>query len=141
MSTSVADDEAVLPELLARVSFEVIGRLSRLAAEEDMSLTQLRMLAILRDRRLRMAELATALGTDRSSTSGLIRRAEQTGLVEREPAVDDRRGFTVSLSPQGHEFAARVEERTSTSLEPLLDELRPVDRNALATLLTRIIER
>lgn len=141
MSTPVADDATVLPELLARVSFEVIGRLSRLAAEEDMSLTQLRMLAILRDRRLRMAELATALGTDRSSTSGLISRAERTGLVEREPAADDRRGFTVSLSASGHQFAARVEERTSASLESLLDGLRPVDRNALAELLTRIIER
>jgi DNA-binding MarR family transcriptional regulator len=130
-----------LPELLARLSFEVIGRLARLSAEEDMSLTQLRMLAILRDRRLRMAELAAALGTDRSSTSGLVSRAEQRGLVERVPAVDDKRGFTVSLSPQGHAFAAGVEERTFQALEPLLDGLAAPDRDVLETLLVRVVER
>lgn len=137
MSTA---EERELPELLARLSFEVIGRLTRLSAEEEMSLTQLRMLAILRDRRLRMAELATALGTDRSSTSGLIARAEQRGLVERVPAIDDKRSFIVSLSPRGLAFAAGVEERTYAALEPLLDGLSVSDRDAFAALLARVVE-
>jgi DNA-binding MarR family transcriptional regulator len=110
------------------------------AAEEDMSLTQLRMLAILRDRRLRMAELAAALGTDRSSTSGLIARAEQRGLVRREPAPEDKRGFTVSLSATGHGFAAGVEERTFAAIEPLLHEVPAADRDRLATLLRPVLE-
>lgn len=131
--------ERELPELLARVSFEVIGRLTKLSAEEEMSLTQLRMLAILRDRQLRMAELAAALGTDRSSTSGLIGRAERRGLVERTPAADDKRGFTVSLSPQGHQFAALVEERTFAALEPLLHGIATADRGRLAALLGQIV--
>ncbi|WP_404813927.1 MarR family winged helix-turn-helix transcriptional regulator [Cellulomonas iranensis] len=129
-----------LAETLARVSFAVIGQLSRVSAEEDMSLTQLRMLAILRDRHLRMAQLADALGTDRSSTSGLINRAEQRGLVVRQPAADDKRGFTVSLSSEGHAFAARVQTRTRDALEPLLQHLQPSDRDVLAALLTRCIE-
>ena len=104
-----------------------------------MSLTQLRMLAILRDRRLRMAELAAALGTDRSSASGLIGRAERRGLVDREPAVDDKRGFTVSLSAKGHAFAAEVEERTFVILEPLLHDLPIEDRSRLAGLLEHIV--
>jgi DNA-binding MarR family transcriptional regulator len=133
-------EERELPELLARVSFEVIGRLAKLSAEEDMSLTLLRMLAILRDRRLRMAELATALGTDRSSTSGLITRAERRGLVEREPAADDKRGFTVALSTQGHTFAAEIEERTFAALEPLLRKIPAADRDRFAVLLGTIVE-
>lgn len=133
--------EGELPDLLARLSLEVVGRLARLAAEEEMSLTQLRMLAILRDRRLRMAELATALGTDRSSTSGLIGRAERRGLVAREQATDDKRGYTVSLSPEGHAFARRVEERTFATLEPLLHHLGPSDRRAFTALLTRVVEQ
>lgn len=139
MSTVDAGTEP-LAELLARVSFEVIGRLSRVSAAEDMSLTQLRMLAILRDRHLRMAQLATALGTDRSSTSGLISRAEQRGLVAREPAPGDKRGFTVSLSPDGHDFAARVQARTDAALEPLLRRLQPSERKALTALLLRSID-
>lgn len=137
MSTS---EERELPELLARVSFEVIGRLTRLAAEEEMSLTQLRMLAILRDRQLRMAELAAALGTDRSSTSGLIDRATRRGLVERIPASEDKRGFTVSLSPRGHAFAAEIEKRTYAALEPLLREVPAADHDTLTALLGRIVE-
>lgn len=132
-------EERELPELLARLSFEVIGRLTRLSAEEDMSLTQLRMLAILRDRRLRMAELAAALGTDRSSTSGLIARAERRGLVVREPAAGDGRGFTVALSSQGHTFATEVEERTFAALGPLLHDVPAADRERLAVLLGRIV--
>lgn len=104
-----------------------------------MSLTQLRMLAILRDRHLRMAQLASALGTDRSSTSGLVNRAEQRGLVVREPVADDKRGFTVSLSPDGHAFAARVQARTEAALEPLLRHLKQPEREVLAALLVRSI--
>lgn len=133
-------EEQELPELLARLSFEVIGRLTRLAAAEEMSLTQLRMLAILRDRRLRMAELAAALGTDRSSTSGLIARAERRGLVEREPAADDKRGFTVSLSAAGHTFASEVEGRTTAALEPLVAGLPAADRRTLVAILGRVVE-
>lgn len=138
MSTEDAGPDT-LASLLAQVSFEVIGRLSRLSAEEDMSLTQLRMLAILRDRHLRMAQLASALGTDRSSVSGLIDRAEQRGLVAREPAADDKRGLTVSLSPDGHAFATRVQARTEAALEPLLAQLQPREREILAGILIRSI--
>lgn len=124
-----------LTDLLARLSFEVMGRLGRVSAEEDMSLTQLRMLAILRDRHLRMAELADALGTDRSSTSGLINRAEQRGLVERRRSADDKRSFLVSLSDEGLAFAERVQQRTDTALEPFIHALNPQQREVLAALL------
>jgi DNA-binding MarR family transcriptional regulator len=59
--------------------------------------------------------------------------------VERAPAVDDKRGSTVSLSSQGHEFATEVEERTFEALEPLLDGLPASDRDALGALLLRIV--
>ena len=51
---------------LVQVSFAVIAVLSRVAAEQDLSLTQLRVLGILRDRQPTMAELATYLGLERS---------------------------------------------------------------------------
>src|SRR5262245_55476450 len=41
-----------LVEALGAVAFAVMGALTKLAAEHDLSLTQLRMLGILRDRRL-----------------------------------------------------------------------------------------
>ncbi|MGP0022346.1 MAG: MarR family winged helix-turn-helix transcriptional regulator, partial [Streptosporangiaceae bacterium] len=72
---------AEMMDSLVRASFTVIALLSRVAAEHDLSLTQLRVLAILRDREPTMAELATYLGLERSSVSGLIDRAVRRGLV------------------------------------------------------------
>ncbi|WZH36805.1 MAG: MarR family transcriptional regulator [Microbacterium enclense] len=126
---------------LARLSFEVMGRLTRLSAEGDMSLTQLRMLAILRDRQPRMAELAAALGVDRSSVSGLIARAERRELVTRIPAAGDGRGFTVALTEAGQDFAAALERRTSAALDPLLADLDPSERQALSELLAKVVYR
>ena len=68
---------------LVQVSFAVIAALSRVAAEHDLSLTRLRVLGILRDREPTMAELATYLGLERSTVSGLVDRAVQRGLVRK----------------------------------------------------------
>lgn len=126
-------------EALVRLSFDVMSRLSRLASEEDMSLTQLRMLAILRDRRPRMAELAAALGIDRSSVSGLIARAEQRGLVSREADSKDGRGVSVVMTPAGHAFTRPVARRVAAALEPLLAGLDSEERQCFETLLAKIV--
>ena len=103
--------EAVPADLLdglVLTSFTVIALLSRTAAEHDMSLTQLRMLAILRDRTPAMADLAGFLGLERSSVSGLIDRAARRGLVQRVASSDDGRSVQVSLTADGHRLAAQV---------------------------------
>ena len=50
MSTDRASAPPALVEALGAVAFEVMGSLTKLAAKHDLSLTQLRMLGILRDR-------------------------------------------------------------------------------------------
>lgn len=138
--SEAAESSPVLRDAIVRLSFEVIGRLGRMAAEADMSLTQLRMLGILRDRRLRMSELAAFLGTDRSSVSGLIARAERRDLVLREPAADDRRSYTVTLTPAGLRFAARFATTMDEELAPFLAPLDAAESASLTTLLERIVE-
>ena len=92
------DDDRQLRDALVQMSFAVMGRLTQLAAEEGMSLTQLRVLGVLRDRRPRMADLATGLGLDRSSVTGLVDRAQQRGLVERVAEEGDARVVRVALT-------------------------------------------
>src|SRR3954462_10769404 len=70
-------------DVLVQLSFLVQGVLGRIAAEHDLSLTQVRLLGILRDRRPGMLELARHLGLDKSSMTGLVARAEKRGLVRR----------------------------------------------------------
>ena len=124
---------------LAQVSFAVMAHLSQVAAAHELSLTQLRVLGILRDRTPKMAELATHLGLDRSSVSGLVDRAVRRGLVERQASRDDGRSVRVSLTPAGRELAGELTAEVSRAMAPLTSNLGPADRTRLGVLLGRML--
>src|SRR5580693_6818666 len=96
---------------LAQLSFLIHGMLERRAREHDLSITQMRLLGVLRDRRPTMNELARLLDLDKSSVTGLIDRAERRGLVERVPSAADRRAVLVRLTDQGRRLAAGAAAR------------------------------
>jgi MarR family transcriptional regulator, lower aerobic nicotinate degradation pathway regulator len=125
---------------LVQTSFTVMARLSQAAAAHDLSLTQLRVLGILRDREPKMAELAAFLGLDRSSVSGLIDRAVKRGLVRRAASDDDGRAVRVSLTADGKRLAREVTAEVGGLLEPMTDKLRPADRKRLTVLLGQLLE-
>ncbi|GAA2378892.1 MarR family transcriptional regulator [Dactylosporangium salmoneum] len=124
-----------LLDALVRSSFQVMGVLTRVGAEHDLSLTQLRVLGILRDRRLRMTELAAYLGLDKSTMSGLVDRAEQRGLLARGKNPKDGRIVDVFMTPAGLELAERVQEQIRRVLEPAIGRLDSRQREHLASLL------
>lgn len=126
-------------DVLAHAAFVVMAVLTRVAAQHDMSLTQLRVFGILRDHRPRMAELAEFLGLERSTMSGLIGRAEQRGIVRRVPNPDDARATDVVMTPAGHALAAVVQAQIRGELEPLIARLDPDERDALAGLLSHVV--
>jgi DNA-binding MarR family transcriptional regulator len=124
---------------LVLASFTVIALLSRVAAEHDLSLTQLRVLAILRDREPTMAELADYLGLERSSVSGLIDRAVKRGLVRRDASEDDGRAVRVSLTPDGRRLASAGAQEVGELLEPMTGRLSQAERNRLSLLLGKLL--
>ncbi|MGW4021296.1 MarR family winged helix-turn-helix transcriptional regulator [Streptomyces sp. NPDC005009] len=124
-----------LVDALVRSTFQVVGVLTRIGAERDLSLTQLRVLGILRDRRPRMTELAAFLGLDKSTLSGLIDRAERRGLVARGKNPQDRRVVDVFLTPVGLEVAEQVYGEVRRALAPATERLDPQDRDRLVRLL------
>lgn len=129
-----------LVEALGAVAFAVMGAMTKLAAEHDLSLTQLRMLGILRDRRLTISELAIALGLDRSSVSGLVERTQKRGLVQREPNSADARSVYVTVSRDGAEAVALGAAEMARLLSSLTDALTPTEANRLTALLDRMLE-
>lgn len=131
---------AELVDALVRTSFVTMAVLTRVGAEHELSLTQLRVLAILRDRRPRMAELARYLGLDRSSMSGLVDRAEARGLLRRAPNPDDRRAVDVFLTADGLELATRMYDEVARSLAPMLHALGRADRARLQKLLADLFD-
>ena len=140
MSTSRGSGGSELVEALGAVAFAVMGALTKVAAEHDLSLTQLRMIGILRDRQLTITELAAALGLDRSSVSGLVDRTEARGLVTRQPNPNDARSVHVSLSPQGAEAFEVGTMETGGLLSALTDALTPTEAEQQPALLDRRIE-
>lgn len=128
-----------LVDALVRNTFQVAGVLTRIGAERDLSLTQLRVLGILRDRRPRMTELAAFLGLDKSTLSGLIDRAERRGLVSRGKNPQDRRVVDVFLTPAGLELAEQVYDEVRRALAPAADRLDPQERDQLVQLLHAVM--
>ena len=128
-----------LLEALVPVAFRTMAVLNRIGAENDLSLTLLRVLGILRDRRPRMAELADYLGLEKQTMSGMIARAEKRGLVARAQSLADARATHVFLTEAGAELVERLRDETRAALAPLTERLSPADRQALEELLGRML--
>jgi DNA-binding MarR family transcriptional regulator len=128
-----------LVDALAQVAFATTAVLSAQASDHDLSLTQFRAIAILRDRRLRMSELAQVLGLEKSTLSGLVLRAEKRGLLQRVPDDDDGRAFRVTITAAGEELAAGVRAAVVAALAPLIDGLDAGEQGALFELLEKMI--
>ncbi|ACZ87331.1 MarR family winged helix-turn-helix transcriptional regulator [Streptosporangium roseum] len=133
-----ADD---VVDALVRTTFEVAGVLTRIGGEHDLSLTQLRVLGILRDRRARVTELAAYLGLDKSTMSGLIDRAQRRGLLTRGKNPDDGRVVDVYMTPAGLELAKRVEDEVRRALAPMTGRPDPEQLDQLVKLLELVSTR
>ena len=84
MKQAPASDEG-LADALVTTAFVTMAVINKIGAENDLSLSLIRVLGILWDRRPRMAELADYLGVEKQTMSGLITLAEKRGLVARAP--------------------------------------------------------
>lgn len=129
-----------LVDVLVPTAFATMAVLNRIGAENDLSLTLLRVLGILWDRRPRMAELADYLGLERQTMSGLIARAEKRGLVARAPCALDGRATEVFLTPAGAALVRRLHEQMQQGMAPLTEQLKPEDRQQLQDLLQRMLD-
>jgi DNA-binding MarR family transcriptional regulator len=126
-------------DAVVQLSFAVQAVLGEIAAAHDVSITQLRLLAILRDREPAMLDLARHLGLEKSSVTGLVDRAGRRGLVERAPATDDGRAVHVRLTPKGRRLAWRLEALATADLARLLDALPARDRARLGSLAGAVV--
>lgn len=135
LHTPIATVEPDLVDALVQAAFGVIAVLNRVAAQHDLSLTQLRMLGILRDRQPGVTELAGHLGLEKSTVSGLVDRATRRGLIERAIDPVDGRAVRVRLSDDGIELARSMEGTVATLLTPLTSGLTRTEQRRLHELL------
>ena len=126
-------------DALVQAAFVTMAVLNKVGADNDLSLTQLRVLAILRDRRLRMAALADYLGLEKSTMTGLVDRAERRGLLQRAANPTDRRAVDVLLTAEGAALADRLYADVERSLTSATGRLTPTEQRRLQTLLVRML--
>jgi MarR family transcriptional regulator, lower aerobic nicotinate degradation pathway regulator len=137
--TSADDHLEELRDALVQTSFTLMAVLTEVAAEHDLSLTQLRMLGILRDREPTMAELANFTGLERSTISGLVDRAAQRGLVARTADPHDGRSVRVTLTDSARELVPQVTGAIGQRIEPLTSRLSSGEQKRLTALLAKAL--
>ena len=138
-SSGSPSDSAALIDALVQAAFTVMAVLNKVAGDNDLSLTQLRVLAILRDRHVGVTTLAEYLGLEKSTMSGLVERAEKRGLLERTQSESDRRGVHVSITAEGTKLAGGIYAQVERSLLPHIHALGAVERARLRDLLERML--
>lgn len=131
------DDPA---DVLVQTGFLVMGVLTEVAKRHRLSLTQLRVLGIVRDREPRISDLAAFLGLDKSTLSGLVDRAAARGLIERVRNDDDARSVRVRLTGDGRALAEQVHDDVRRGLAPWLQRLEPRAQAGLTGQLARLVD-
>lgn len=126
----LSDEEREAWLALVSIMFRLPGAIeTQLRSEEDMSLAEYLVLAMLSDasdHRHRMSALAAATNTSQSRLSRIVARMERAGLVTREGRQDDRRVVIAEITPAGLErireaapgHVKRVREIVFNRLEP-----------------------
>lgn len=90
-------------------------------------------------RRLRQRELRDRLLLSESGVSRMLARMAASGLVERRPADDDRRGVEVALTDAGAAaLATAVESHRELVATSFTDRLNATDRLALEHVLAKL---
>ena len=91
--------EYVSTQLLARAA--ALTRLLAKQVDSELSQTEAKVLSTLRDGPRRITDLAELEGLAQPTTTLLVKRLEELGLVRRERQADDGRVVLVSLEPAG----------------------------------------
>ncbi len=131
--------ELTPPDALAQLTFLIHGALERRAADHELSIIQLRLLGVLRDRAPTMKQLARLLALDKSSITGLVDRAERRGLVTRTPSPVDRRSVLVRLTEHGRSLATGAARGFQADVSTMLNPLSDSDRDALTRSIARML--
>lgn len=117
-------DELVDAVLGASRALVAVAARSLATVAEDVTLAQYRVLIELASHGpQRSADLATALGVDRSTATRMCDRLVRKRLVARRRMTDDRRGVRISLTPGGAELVAEVSRRRRTEIGQIVGRM------------------
>lgn len=126
---------------LVQLSFIVQTVLGRLADQQGLSTTGVRMLAVLEDREIGMNQLAAILELEKSSVTGLVDRAERRDLVRRLAVPGNRRSVHVIVTPAGQALVRAVREALQAEITDLAGALSAAQQTQLSRSVTALIKQ
>jgi DNA-binding MarR family transcriptional regulator len=119
-----ASDELVDAVLGASRALVAVAARSLAGVAEDVTLPQYRFLIELASRGpQRLADLASALGVDRSTATRMCDRLVRKRLVTRRRAREDRRAVRVSLTAAGGELVAEVSRHRRVEIATIVQRM------------------
>lgn len=134
-------DELVDAVLGASRALVAVAARSLANVADDVTLAQYRVLIELAARGpQRLADLATALGVDRSTATRMCDRLVRKRLVSRRRISEDRRGVRVSLTVAGGELVAEVSRRRRAEISAILERLPQAHRRSVVRALRAFAE-
>ena len=123
---------------LVRLSFMVQRVYGQASRDHDLTPQQAKLLCVLLDGPVCMAELGGLLWLEKSSLTGLVDRTEQRGYVTRRRHADDRRVWLVVLTEAGEALARRFYHHVIQQVDALAD-LDPTDRRQVTKVIDQIV--
>ena len=108
----------------------------------DLSPTDLWLLdGVVRHGPVRMGDLATWQGVDKSTVTSQLRRLVEKGLVARDPSPSDRRVVLVRATGEGRRLQESVTRAGARVLEEMTADWPADDRHRFAVLFERFAAR
>lgn len=121
-----------------RTMRRIRGRASQ-AHSEGLSLAQFQLLDVLGDGHPRtVGQLAEAGGVAQPTATRMLEALERVGVVQRSPALRDRRCVLVSLTPAGDGALNEKRAEIQAARERIASSLTAEERRDAAVLLRRL---
>jgi DNA-binding MarR family transcriptional regulator len=131
-SAEPAGDELVDAVLGASRALVAVAARSLAGVAEGVTLPQYRFLVELASRGpQRLADLAAALGVDRSTATRMCDRLVGKHLVTRRRTQEDRRAVRVSLTASGAGLVAEVSRRRRGEIAAIVERMPVANRDAV----------
>lgn len=87
---------------------------------------------------LKLTQLAKIMGIARSGAVILVDALEELGYVERQPAPEDRRAFSLVLTGKGQADLQKITDVVVAQDKAMLDQLEPDEQQTLHRLLLKL---
>jgi DNA-binding MarR family transcriptional regulator len=137
--TGVDDPPADAANGLLQLSGLVQGLYARISQRHDLTPVQARLLCMLADGPMGMAELARCFGVEKAALTGLVDRVERRGLARRAAVPGDRRALQVRLTDAGQRVGTAFHGEVNAALSQLVATLPPDDQEKFRTATATII--